>query len=277
VQEPIKRLDFESRAHGLRLKPDFGDEARFIKTLFESPRLTGALSPSGRFLARAMARAIDAHGQGLVVELGPGTGPVTKALLERGVPAKNLVLVEYESGFCRLLARRFPDVRVLQGDAYRLSHTLADLRQPIRAIVSSLPLLNQPPDRRRELLEQAFALMGPEGVFVQFTYGVVAPAPRRIGSLTLSAEATAPIWLNLPPARVWTYRVGSASSNVTPLRFREKASSLADEWVEKAEAAARALNERRAEIGAKARICAKDMIDEAKRSKALAALRKLDF
>jgi phosphatidylethanolamine/phosphatidyl-N-methylethanolamine N-methyltransferase len=280
VQEPVKRIDLESRRPGLRLKPDFRDEARFIKTLFENPRVTGAVSPSGRFLAKAMARAIDPHGQGLVVELGPGTGPVTKALLERGVPAENLVLVEYETGFCRLLAQRFPEVRVMQGDAYRLSQTLAELRgQPIRAVVSSLPLLNQPPARRRELLEQAFAMMEPDGVFVQFTYGVISPAPRRIGPLALSAEATAPIWLNLPPARVWTYRVASASSNVTPLRLREKASCLADEWVERAEAAARALKERRVEIGAKARIRAKDMIDEAKRSKALAALRgrKLDF
>jgi phosphatidylethanolamine/phosphatidyl-N-methylethanolamine N-methyltransferase len=277
VPEPVKRIDFRARRSGFRLKPNFGDEARFIKTLFENPRVTGAVSPSGPFLAKAMARAVDPKGSGLVIELGPGTGPVTKALLERGVAAESLVLVEYETGFCRLLAQRFPAVRVLQGDAYRLSQTLADLGQPIRAIVSSLPLLNQPLNRRRELLEQAFALMGPDGVFVQFTYGVVSPAPRRIGSLSLSAEATAPIWLNLPPARVWTYRVGAASSNVTPLRLREKASSLADEWVEKAEAAARALKERRAEIGAKARICAKDMIDEAKRSKALAALRKLDF
>jgi phosphatidylethanolamine/phosphatidyl-N-methylethanolamine N-methyltransferase len=278
VQEPVKRIDFASRGPGLRLKPVFVDEARFIKNLFENPRVTGAVSPSGRFLAKAMARAIDPNGQGLVVELGPGTGPVTKALLERGVRPASLVLVEYEAGFCRLLAQRFPDVRVMQGDAYRLSNTLAELRgEPIRAVVSSLPLLNQPPERRRELLKQAFALMGPNGVFVQFTYGVVSPAPRRIGALTLSAEATAPIWFNLPPARVWTYRVGAASSNVTPLRLREKASCLADEWVEKAEAAARAIKERRAEIGAKARICAKDMIDEAKRSKALAALRKLDF
>jgi phosphatidylethanolamine/phosphatidyl-N-methylethanolamine N-methyltransferase len=281
VHIPVKRIDPEASDARRRIKPPFVDEARFIKTLFESPRVTGAVSPSGRFLARAMARAIDPDRPGLVVELGPGTGPVTKALLERGVPAENLVLVEYEAGFCRLLAQRFPDVRVLKGDAYRLWQSLADLRgQPIRAIVSSLPLLNQPPARRQDLVAQAFSMMQPGGVFVQFTYGVASPVPRRLGALTLSAEASSPIWLNLPPARVWTYRVAAASSgNVAPLRLREKASCFADEWVERAEAAARALKERRAKIGAGARTRAKDMIEEARRSKALAALRgrRLDF
>ena len=279
MHNPVKRIDPEASDERQRIKPPFVDEARFIKTLFESPRVTGAVSPSGRFLARAMARAIDPDRPGLVVELGPGTGPVTKALLEHGVSAESLVLVEYEAGFCRLLAQRFPDVRVLRGDAYRLSQSLADLRgQPIRAVVSSLPLLNQPPARRQDLVAQAFSMMEPGGVFVQFTYGVASPVPRRIGALTLSAEASSPIWLNLPPARVWTYRV-AASGNVTPLRLREKASCFADEWVERAEAAARALRERRAQIGAQARTRARDMIDEARRSKALAALRRrrLDF
>src|SRR5271155_420567 len=109
------------------LERTLADEARFIRTLFESPRLTGAISPSGPFLARAMARAVDPRQPGLVVELGPGTGPVTKALIERGVPAERLALVEYDAAFCRLLAQRFPGVRLIQGDAYALSQTLAEL------------------------------------------------------------------------------------------------------------------------------------------------------
>jgi phosphatidylethanolamine/phosphatidyl-N-methylethanolamine N-methyltransferase len=124
---------------------------------------------------------------------------------------------------------------------------------------------------------EAFALMGPDGVFVQFTYGVASPIPRRIAGLTLSAEVGPPVWLNLPPARVWTYRVASAADDASPRRLRDKASCLADEWTERAEAAARALKERQAEIGAKARVRAKDMIAEARRSKALAMLRGRQF
>ena len=67
----------------------------------------------------------------------------------------------------------------MQGDAYDLPRTLAGLAgRPIAAVVSSLPLLNQPPALRAKLIEDAFALMGPDGVFVQFTYGLASPIPR---------------------------------------------------------------------------------------------------
>ena len=103
---------------------------RFLKTLFESPRLTGAVSPSGRSLARAMARAVGPTGDGLVVELGPGTGPVTRALIEHGRHEKQLVLVEYEAEFCRLLGQRFPGVTCVQGDAFDCGARSPTFRSP---------------------------------------------------------------------------------------------------------------------------------------------------
>ncbi len=207
----------------------FGDETHFLKTLFGNPRLTGAVAPSGRFLARAMARAVDPRGEGLVVELGPGTGPVTRALIEHGVARERLVLVEYDGGFCRLLAQRFAPVQVVQGDAYDLPRTLAGLEgRPIAAVVSSLPLLNQPPALRAKLIADAFALMGPDGVFVQFTYGLVSPIPRETCANRFSAHCSAPIWCNLPPARVWTYRADPNAAFAEPLmtRIRRRADRL---------------------------------------------------
>jgi phosphatidylethanolamine/phosphatidyl-N-methylethanolamine N-methyltransferase len=199
----------------------FGDETRFLKTLFESPRLTGAVAPSGRFLARAMARPVDPSGEGLVVELGPGTGPVTRALIERGVARERLVLVEYDAGFCRLLGQRFAPIRVVQGDAYDLPHTLAPFAgQRVAAVVSSLPLLNQPPELRAKLIADAFRLMGPDGLFVQFTYGLVSPISREVCAGRFSAHCTAPIWRNLPPARVWTYRADPHGAFVEPVIAR---------------------------------------------------------
>jgi phosphatidylethanolamine/phosphatidyl-N-methylethanolamine N-methyltransferase len=267
-----KRIDM-SKAHlRQRSERSLGDEVRFLKTLFESPRLTGAVSPSGRSLARAMARAVGASGEGLVVELGPGTGPVTRALIEQGVPPEQLVLVEYEATFCRLLSQRFPGVNVRQGDAYALRRTLADLaNRPIRAIVSSLPLLNQPPMRRTALIEDAFALMAPGGVFVQFTYGVASPIPRPASAGRFSAHATAPIWLNLPPARVWTYRADPNARAPAPLfsRLCEGADRMGEQWTGKAEAAGRLLRARRVKLGAKVRARAKDVIEEVRRRKPL--------
>src|SRR5271156_7049424 len=97
----------QAQTPGGARRPGLADSARFLKTLVAAPRLTGAVAPSGRALARAMAAAIGSPSQGLVVELGPGTGPVTQSLIETGVLPERLVLVEYDAAFCRLLRRRF--------------------------------------------------------------------------------------------------------------------------------------------------------------------------
>jgi phosphatidylethanolamine/phosphatidyl-N-methylethanolamine N-methyltransferase len=148
-RSPKSRIDRSAR----RSERLLGDETRFLKTLLENPRLTGAVAPSGPHLARAMAKAAAAAREGLIVELGPGTGPVTKALIEQGVAREQLVLVEYDGGFCRLLAHRFAPARIVQGDAYDLPRTLAEFSgRSIAAVVSSLPLLNQPPALRAKLI-----------------------------------------------------------------------------------------------------------------------------
>ena len=184
------------------------DSVRFLKSLIAAPRLTGAVAPSGRALARAMAAAAGPPQHGLIVELGPGTGPVTRSLIETGVARERLVLIEYDPGFCRLLRQRFAPAKVIHGDAYDLPRALAELAgQPIAAVVSSLPLLNQPPQRREKLIADAFALMGAAGLFVQFTYGLLSPIPREICANRYAAVRSRPILLNLPPARVWTYRL----------------------------------------------------------------------
>jgi phosphatidylethanolamine/phosphatidyl-N-methylethanolamine N-methyltransferase len=154
-----------------------------------------------------MARYVDPLGTGPVVELGPGTGAITEALLQRGVAPGRLVLVEFDAAFCALLRRRFPGTRVIQGDAYHLAQSLhAILDRPAEAIVSSLPLLNKPERERVSLLTDAFELMAPDGCFIQFTYGMLSPVPRKNATLAFNAEVSPPVWLNLPPARVWVYR-----------------------------------------------------------------------
>ena len=88
-----------------RLKPKPpSDEETFLRRFLGNPKRTGAVAPSGPILAREMARVVDPQAGGLVVELGPGTGPVTRALLARGVRRDQLLLVEYDPYFCKLLA-----------------------------------------------------------------------------------------------------------------------------------------------------------------------------
>jgi phosphatidylethanolamine/phosphatidyl-N-methylethanolamine N-methyltransferase len=209
-------LGGKARVSTRRREPS-DEDARFLRTWIEKPLQTGAVVPSGRFLARAMAAVVDPHACGPVVELGPGTGPVTEALLQRGVAPEKLILVEYNPDFCTLLRHRFPQVNVVQGDAYDLEKTLGRLAVPASAIVSSLPLLNRPVATRLALFEAAMALMAPDAPFVQFTYGVVPPIPTRAAGA--SAQGSQRIWLNLPPARVWTYR--------RPLRKARAAAAIA--------------------------------------------------
>ena len=152
-----------------------------------------------------MARYVDPSIPGPVIELGPGTGPVTEALVEQGVDPSRLVLLEYNPEFCRLLRNRYPEATVIRGDAYSLRRVLGSmLDQPAAAIVSGLPLVTKPLRTRIRLIREAFRMMQPNAPFVQFTYAVMPPIPKALTGVT--TEPSERIWMNVPPARVWVYR-----------------------------------------------------------------------
>lgn len=177
----------------------------FLTSWFRNPKTVGAIAPSGPVLSRAMASIVDPSVDGPIVELGPGTGPVTAALLERGIDPKRLVLVEYDKDFCTRLRRTFPAVKVIEGDAFALDATIqGHAEAPLAAIVSSLPLLNFPQEQRRKLIEISMRLLQPRAPFIQFTYGANSPLPEQ--SPLYETSGSKRIWRNLPPARVWTYR-----------------------------------------------------------------------
>jgi phosphatidylethanolamine/phosphatidyl-N-methylethanolamine N-methyltransferase len=198
IEQKIRQFE---RKRGIRLD----DEVHFLRSWLERPLTVGAVTPSGKILARTMARYVDPDSDGPVVELGPGTGPVTEALVQAGVAPSRLVLVEFNPTFCRLLRSRYPDATLVQGDAYSMRRLLETLLlQPAAAVVSGLPLVTKPIKMRLRLIRDAFDLMLPGAPFVQFTYSVASPLPRRLGGF--SVEASERIWMNLPPARVWVYR-----------------------------------------------------------------------
>jgi len=181
------------------------DGMQFIRSWIEKPLSTGAVTPSSKALARTMARYVDAQASGPVIELGPGTGPVTEALVKRGVDPKRLILVEFNPDFCRLLRTRYPTATVVQGDAYRLRRLLeTTVREPAAAVVSGLPLVTKPLRTRLRLISDAMGLLAPSAPFIQFTYAMVPPIPKALSGV--KAECSDLIWLNLPPARVWVYR-----------------------------------------------------------------------
>jgi phosphatidylethanolamine/phosphatidyl-N-methylethanolamine N-methyltransferase len=181
------------------------DEVQFIRSWIEKPLSTGAVMPSSRVLARAMARYVDPQAVGPVIELGPGTGPVTQALVKQGIDPARLILVEFNPDFCRLLRSRYPQATVVQGDAYRLRRLLETyVDEPAAAIVSGLPLVTKPLRTRLRLISDAMTLLAKGAPFVQFTYAMLPPIPKELSGVR--AEASELIWMNLPPARVWVYR-----------------------------------------------------------------------
>jgi phosphatidylethanolamine/phosphatidyl-N-methylethanolamine N-methyltransferase len=183
----------------------FGDAAHFFRTWAEKPLQVGSVTPSSRYLSRAVASYVDPNSHAPVIEIGPGTGPVTDALIRRGVAESRLVLLEYSAEFCRLLRRRFPKAKVVQGDAYKLREELeGQLADKAAAAVCGLPLFTKPEAVRLDLLGQAFALLEPGAPFIQFTYAVVSPMPLKGADFTW--EVSPRIWRNVPPARVWVYR-----------------------------------------------------------------------
>lgn len=200
-------MALQSSVRALKKPPRLDDEVRFIRSWIEKPLHMGAVMPSGKVLARTMAQYVDVQGNGPVVELGPGTGAITSALIEHGVDQKRLVLVEYNPGFCALLRDRYPQATVVQGDAYKLRDSLWDrLDAPASAVVSGLPLVTKPMLTRLRLIRDSFLLLAPRAPFVQFTYSVAPPIPKSLPGV--STEASERIWMNLPPARVWVYRKG---------------------------------------------------------------------
>jgi phosphatidylethanolamine/phosphatidyl-N-methylethanolamine N-methyltransferase len=192
-----------SAAVARRFRPE-QEAALFLSRWIKAPQLIGSVAPSSRGLARAMAREIDPAGTGIVVELGGGTGSITRALLERGLAPGRLVVVECDWTLAALLRKRFPGVKVVRGDAAELRALLRGLGVvQVDTVVSSLPLLSMPRVLRRRIVEECFGLLDERGAFVQYTYGVTSPLAAL--ELGLVGHPSQRIWRNFPPAVVWRF------------------------------------------------------------------------
>src|SRR6185369_8236539 len=195
-----------------------------------NPMQVGAIAPSSRRLADAIAGQVPIDSPGWVIELGGGTGVVTDALLRRGLAPGRLVVIERDPLLHRHLVERFPHVRVILGDAAKLAEALRPLGiRPhsakgqavkgqgtgngggngaaagrVAAIISGLPLLTFPRPLQDEIVHGAFAFLAPGAPLLQFTYGPMSPIAR--DRLKLDGRVARRVIGNLPPASVWVYR-----------------------------------------------------------------------
>lgn len=176
--------------------------ALFRRRLLRNPRQVSAIAPSSRYLARAMAEGLG-PATGRVVEFGPGTGCLTKAILAVGVAPENLSLFELDSDFVQHLTASFPGVAVHHLGADHADEVVAP---GVGAVVSGLPLLSMPAPVREAILGAAFRILAAGAPYIQFTYGPKPPVPpESLEKLGLRVEAGRKVWLNLPPARVYRF------------------------------------------------------------------------
>lgn len=180
----------------------------FLRRSLRNPLQICSLFPSSPFVGRAMTRAILDRPAPHVIELGAGTGAVTRQLIHNGVAEADLTLMEIDAQLGGHLRRTFPKVDVVISPAQDLARIWRERNgPPVGAVVSTLPMRLFSKKLIRSVMRNSLETLAPGGLFVQFTYRQGSPAPLRIvGKLGLSAEQYCRVWANLPPAAIWVYR-----------------------------------------------------------------------
>lgn len=193
--------DTSGASHGGGRESDW---ARFLTSWIRSPVTMGAVAPSSPRYCAAMADLASTGIDGPILELGPGLGVVTRALIEKGVAPERITSVEYDADFARTLKQRFPRVDVVTGDGFDLDRTLGSRRgERFAAILFAIPILHFSQKQRQALFSGYFARLRPGGNLTQLSYLLTAPVKPVPGLFCVASSPM--VWGNIPPARVWIY------------------------------------------------------------------------
>ncbi|MBY5769672.1 phospholipid N-methyltransferase PmtA [Rhizobium leguminosarum] len=185
----------------------FDDEIRFFRGMMQGPKTVGSIVPTSSITAKRMASVVDIHSGLPVLELGPGTGAITKAILGRGVRPENLVAIEYSTDFHKHLQRSYPGVHFINGDAFDLQSTLGSFSGlTFDSVVSGIPLLNFPMAKRISLLESLLDRLPAGRPMVQISYGAISPIAANPDRYHIQHFDF--VMRNIPPAQLWIYKRG---------------------------------------------------------------------
>ncbi|WP_426124701.1 phospholipid N-methyltransferase PmtA [Pararhizobium sp. PWRC1-1] len=192
-----------------RLKERFGkkfdEEIRFFKGWRSNMKAVGSIVPTSGITARRMASVVNPHSGLPVLELGPGTGVITKAILHKGVQPENLVSVEFSTDFFQHLVKTYPAVDFINGDAFDLDKTLGTRRdQQFDSVVSAVPLLNFPMHMRVSLIDDLLSRIPVGRPVIQISYGPLSPVVAMPDRYQISHYDF--VVRNIPPAQLWVYR-----------------------------------------------------------------------
>ena len=193
------------------MKPHFAadteqpEELLFFRRWIANPLKVGALLPSSPALARLVARNVEIGPEDAVIEVGAGTGSITEALLERGIPPEQLFVIEIDADMCTYLRKQMPQVQVIHGDAGRLTDIVPSRwHGKVSTVVSGIPMITLPFDAQQRLIRSWFGITKAGGQMLQYTYSLVSPNPE--DKLGLRVRRCGMAFLNVPPASVFAYR-----------------------------------------------------------------------
>ena len=176
----------------------------FYKAFFKNPRAIGSVTPSSPWLSRGVASMVP-NSEGYILEIGAGTGAITKALLQRGIAHHRLIIVESSQILVEALKSKFPLIKILHGDAKDLSALLGDLSKNIDAIVSSLPLLILPEKTKNKIISEIEKILKPRNYYIQYTHSFVPSIFE--SKVRFKKVKSKNIWLNFPPARIDAFKI----------------------------------------------------------------------
>ncbi len=181
----------------------------FFRQWLKNPIRMASITPSGQQLTGMMMAELPPDAR-RVIELGGGTGVFTTALIEHGIAADDLMVLELSNALHTHLSQRFPGAHVVNGDARELARIAADngyaARGPADAVISGLGMLSMPKQFQQDIMAAAFECIRPGGRFVQFTYGPAVPVAQEVvDGLALEARKSTTAWRNLPPATVYVF------------------------------------------------------------------------
>lgn len=172
----------------------------FYKEVIKNFRHVGGLAPSSPYLAKAIASFVPRPLQGMLLELGPGTGSLTKGLLNRGIKQEQIIAIEYSADFTQMMQKKFPNITTLHGKAENLIELLKPLNKPIQVVVSGLPLRIFSPDTVKKIIAAIDEILPPNGYYIQFTYSKKDSPIMALNHFQLIHSKR--VLLNMPPARV---------------------------------------------------------------------------
>jgi phosphatidylethanolamine/phosphatidyl-N-methylethanolamine N-methyltransferase len=175
----------------------------FFRRWLANPLQMGSVIPSSHALCRCVVRHTQRAADEAVLELGAGTGVVSRALLEGGVPPERLIVVEIVPEMAAYLRDQLPGVLVIEGDARLLPSLLPRFwHGRIGTVICGIPLVLLSLAEQRRFID-AFETVAPGCGFLQYSYRFTSPLPWREHGLTPKREAWTP--MNFPPATVWRY------------------------------------------------------------------------